>query len=269
MTQDLSKIDIPVNPLMQKVKLPGRIFQLPSRGIFYKDGELSSSIKNGELHIHAMSAIDEINMKNPDMLFSGRAIEEVCRTCIPDVKKPKQLLARDIDAILLFLRVVSYGNLFEIDVKHTCTEAKEQTYSIDIEKLINNIVFLDPTEINDNYQVVLPNEQVVSLQPARYQHVIELLQNNEKRKSFSAKDIQDNIIHNLLNLINDIDGITNREQIEEWLRSVEVKYINAIANKIDVLNNWGPKTVANIVCRDCGEKMEIDIPLNPINFFSE
>ena len=39
------------NPLLQKIRLPGRIFQLPSRGLFYKNGELDESVKNGEIHV--------------------------------------------------------------------------------------------------------------------------------------------------------------------------------------------------------------------------
>jgi hypothetical protein len=160
--------DVPkVNPLLQKVKLPGRIFQLPSRGIFYQDGELSSNVKDGEIHVHAMSAIDEINMKNPDMLFSGKAIEEVCKTCIPDILKPHKLLARDVDAIMLFLRSVTYGNFFEVEIQHTCPDAKKQTYSLNIETLISGMRYLDPTMTDQNYAVNLPNDQVVHLQPAR------------------------------------------------------------------------------------------------------
>ena len=56
------------NPLLARVKIPGRIFQLPSAGIFYKNGELAEGIENGEVHVHPMTALDEINMKNPDKL---------------------------------------------------------------------------------------------------------------------------------------------------------------------------------------------------------
>lgn len=262
--------DVPkVNPLLQKVKLPGRIFQLPSRGIFYQDGELSSNVKDGEIHVHAMSAIDEINMKNPDMLFSGKAIEEVCKTCIPDILKPHKLLARDVDAIMLFLRSVTYGNFFEVEIQHTCPDAKKQTYSLNIENLISGMRYLDPTMTDRNYAVNLPNDQVVHLQPARYEHVIQLLQANESKKEFTAQDLQDNVISNLLNLIDNIDGHSDRELIREWITSVPVTYINRIADKVDQLNNWGPQISVPVGCRDCGEQMEVEIPLNPINFFSE
>lgn len=265
----LEKNEIPTNPLLQRVKLPGKIFQLPSRGIFYTNGELDSSVKNGEIHVHAMSAIDEINMKNPDMLFSGKAIEEVCKTCVSEIKIPKNLLARDVDAILLFLRLITYGNLFEIQIKHTCENAKEQTYSINLEKLIGEMTYLDPTSSDEEYSLTLPNGQVVKFQPARYYHVIELLQATESKTEYSAKDIQDHIMKNLLNLIINVDGITDKKNIEEWLRIIEVKYMNQIAKRIESLNKWGPKTETKIICRDCKTEMDVDIPINPINFFSE
>jgi len=46
------------NPLLAAIKMPGRVFQLPSRGIFYKDGELDETCKNGEIHVQPLSALD-------------------------------------------------------------------------------------------------------------------------------------------------------------------------------------------------------------------
>ena len=61
-----------VNPLLQGIKLPGRTFQLPSRGALYND-ELDGTIVGGEVHVHPMTALTEINLKNPDLLFNGKA----------------------------------------------------------------------------------------------------------------------------------------------------------------------------------------------------
>ena len=109
------------NPLLQKIRLPGRIFQLPSRGLFYNNGELENTVKDGEIHVHAMSAFAEIHMKNPDQLFSGQAVDTVFRECVRGVVEPTKLLAKDVDAILMFLRTVTYGPNYEFTAKHTCT----------------------------------------------------------------------------------------------------------------------------------------------------
>ena len=118
------------NPLLEKIKLPGKIYQLPSRGLFYKSDEINGTVQDAEVHIHGMTAIDEINLKNPDMLFSGKALEVVCKNCIPDINSPMEMLSRDVDAILLFLRIVSYGPSFEIEVTHTCKDAKKHPWRL-------------------------------------------------------------------------------------------------------------------------------------------
>jgi hypothetical protein len=258
----------PANPLMAKIKLPGRIFRLPSGGYLYKNGELSDSCKDGEVHVRPMSALSEIKIKNPDMLFSGQAVREILAECVEEIKKPMELFGRDIDALMCFLRVVTYGPKFRIEADHGCKDSKSNGYEIDIENIIQNIRQLDPTTIGLRYEVKLPNEQVVTLDPIRFKTVVELMQSNNKDLP-TSEDIQMNMINNLLNMINNIDGHSDKELIREWVQAAPATYISAIANALDSSNEWGPKFEQEVECRDCHEKMTIELPLNPVNFFSE
>ena len=81
------------NALLNKIKLPGKRFRLPSLGLFYNDGELDDSVENGEIEVFSMTALDEISLRSPEFLFSGEAIERVFKRCIPEVKKALRLLA--------------------------------------------------------------------------------------------------------------------------------------------------------------------------------
>lgn len=258
------------NPLLEKLKLPGRIFQLPSRGYLYSNGELSSTSQNAEVHVHPMSALDEISMKNPDLLFSGKASDEVFKTCIPDIEKPLDLFGRDVDAVTLFLRIVSYGPNFSVDLKHTCKDAKEHQYNINLEDILNGMKYIDPTLMDELYTITLDNGQVVKTQPLRYKHVIELLQKNQHKKELTADDMKNNLVTNLLNLIVSIDGITDKKLIEEWIRAAQTAYIGKLATKIEQSSDaWGCDMVKELVCKDCGEKMYFEVPINPISFFTE
>src|SRR5271168_5330615 len=170
------------NPLLEGLKLPGRIFQLPSRGIFYHNGELADNVKDGEVHVYPMSALDEINMKNPDQLFSGAAVNTVFATCVKGVKKPSELLSKDVDAIMLFLRAVTYGPSYEFMAHHGCGEFdgvtkpfNDYSYTADIEQLMNEMKMIDPTVVGSMYTVNLANEQTVKLRPNKYQQVIDLI----------------------------------------------------------------------------------------------
>lgn len=266
------------NPLLAKIKLPGRTFQLPSRGALYKNGEVSSV--EGEVHVHPMSALAEISLKNPDLLFNGKALDQVFAECIPEIKKPTELYGRDIDAIMYYLRLVTYGSDFEIRVKHDCAESKlegpdgktdhrEHSYVVNIEELIQQMRFLDPTVAEEEYKTELPNGQVVKVHPVKFEHMIKLFQMNTGKTDFTSDDIKKNVVFNLVNLIESVDGITDKALISEWVSSITTPYQNRIADAIEKTNNWGPEQTVNICCKDCGAYMPVDLPLNPISFFTE
>lgn len=252
------------NPLLQKLKLPGRVFQLPSRGALYRNGELST--QEGEVHVHPMSALTEINLKNPDQLFNGRALEEVCAECVPEIKKPNELFGRDVDALMFFLRLVTYGPQFEVNVKHTCEGAKNHSYVVDIEKMVAEMKPLDPTA---KFEVIIQSGQKVTLHPVKFEHMIKLFQMNAGKKELTPDNVKKNIIFNLVSLVESVDGITDRALIEEWARKLTTPQQNKITDIIDVMNDWGPASTTKLTCKDCGTVMDVELPLNPISFFTE
>jgi len=259
--------DSNTNPLLTKLKLPGRTFQLPSRGALYKNGELGS--EEGEIHVHSLSALAEINLKNPDLLFNGKAIEAVFAECIPEIKKGTLLYGRDIDAIMYYLRIVTYGPQFQINVKHTCDGAKDHSYIVDLEQKLQEMVFLDPMLAEKNFVATMPNGQIVKVHPIRFEHMIKLFQLNAGKQEFTSDDQKKNLVFNLTSVIEEIDGITDRAHIEEWVRAVSSPYHNRITEAIERTNEWGPASTSKLKCKDCGEIIEVELPLNPISFFTE
>jgi len=257
------------NTLLANIKLPGRMFQLPSRGCIYHNGELDASVKNGELHIYPMSTMAEISIKNPDMLFNGTAFQEVFAECVPGVLKPLELAARDIDAIMYFLRVVTYGPHFVIEVAHTCSEAKNHSYIVNLDNQIAEMRFLDPTTPERDWKTILPNGQKVKVGPIRYVHLIELFQANLNKAEYTVDDLKKNAILNLANLIQEVDGITDKSQITEWVKSIPSPWANRIAETSELTNTWGTSSIVNVGCKDCGETMKVELPLNPVAFFTE
>lgn len=278
------------NPLLDALKLPGRIFQLPSRGIFYHNGELADSVKDGEIHVHPMSALDEINMKNPDQLFSGAAVNTVFRQCVDGVVKPSDLLSKDVDAIMLFLRTVTYGASYEFVARHACAtpvvdeegkpvlgpdgqqlikRGKDHTYICDIDALIDRMKLIDPTVIDSLYKVPLSNGQVVKLRPNRYQHVLDIIKANENKKEITAEDQQRNLTMMLLGIIDSVDSTSDPKLIAQWIAKVPSPLINRVADKIDGVNAWGSDLKTTCKCMDCGQDFEVEIPINPVSFFTE
>jgi hypothetical protein len=120
------------NVLLQKIRLPGKRFRLPSRGLFYKDGEIKDTVVDGEVEVFSMTTIDEIALRSPEFLYSGEAIDRVFKRCVPEILKPLRLLTKDVDFILACLRIVSYGGIYQIYAR--CPKCEEKQGIINNEK---------------------------------------------------------------------------------------------------------------------------------------
>lgn len=262
----------PENPLLSRIQIPGETFKLPSCGVFYNNGELSPRVKDAEVHVHPMTVLDEIVIKTPDMLFSGKAVHEVFKRCVPDIAKPEALLAKDVDFLLLCLRKVSYGD--ELELPHThyqCSkrgdEPKSHEYRLNVNHFIQSTKRLDPTTVKNTFRVVLPNEQVVNMQPVRFADFILLMQAQEQESTASPEEQVATLVEALGNIILSVDEITNHDMILEWLRAIKPEYLNKLNEKLEETVQWGPDFKYTVECKDCGEALEVVAPLNPLAFF--
>ena len=257
-----------LNPLLSKLKLPGKILKLPSSGFFYTN-EIDPECK-AEVEVRPMSALAEISIKSPELLYTGKALEDVIRECVPQIKKPLDLFSKDIDAILCFLRMVTYGNELEITATHNCENGEEHSYIVDLNKVVGEMTYLDPTTFKDLYTVQL-DDQTVTLQPLTMRNVVTMLQ-DAKTSSETGKMDTDQmkrfLVSNLLLIIREVDGITDRKMIEEWVRILSAKHVQTIYEKYEKANEWGINTTSKFVCLDCQTEFEMELPLNPANFFS-
>jgi len=261
----------PSNPLVANLKLPGRIFPLPSRALFYRTQELAETVTNGELHVRPMSAIDEIHMKNPDQMYSGDSVKTVLPKCLDGVNKPTELLAKDVDAIMVYLRAVTYGTQYDFTAKHTCDNASFHPYQRDLEEIIQNMKLIDPTTYAEAYSLELPAPlgNKLKLRPTRYVDAIELVKLNQNKTSLTVQDEAENLLLLILGLIESVDGTTERAHIREWLSTIPAPMITKITDKISEIEDWGPDMNTTIKCKDCHEEFTVEIPLNPISFFTD
>ena len=256
-----------INPLLARVEMPGSTFQLPSRGLFYKHGDLRDDVDMGEVHVQPMSAYDEILMKSPDHLFSGEAVEKVFLRCIPQVLKPSKLLAKDVDFLLVCLRQVTFGDEMDIQFTHDCEGAKQHPYVIRLSEFLAGSKKIDPTSITKNYTNTLPNGQVVKLNPSRFEDVIKLYQTSEIGRQITPEEELKTTVLIIRSIIFSVDGNENPADIEEWIEEIPAGWLNSLTNNIEKASDFGPDFTLHTKCKDCGKKIEIQTPVNPISFF--
>ena len=268
-----------VNPLlMSKARIPGETFALPSGGLFYNNGELGQDIRDGEVHVYPMTAYDEILIKTPDLLFNGKAVEEIFSRCIPGVIKPMELIAKDVDFLLIALRLVSFGPQVNVLHKHDCEKPHEHKYEVSIQDFIHRVKRIDANIIGQEYTTKMSNGMVVGLSPMRYGTVVAMMTDVDNERPLSPEEMHKRNSGHMASLISSVtvpgvEGQPNQvvvepSFIEEWVKSLTILDMKALQDALDNQRDWGADTHFDVVCKDCDTKVSVNVPLNPIHFFT-
>lgn len=262
------------NPLLKKLqRIPGETFRLPSKGVFYKNGELDESVVNGEVTVYPMTGYEELIMRSPDMIFQGTAIEKVIARCVPAVIKPMELIANDVDYLLTCIRKVTYGDnikiLYACD-NDQCDIPKEQRthkeYDIKIDNFLQNSKEITKDSI-DKLKFALAEIFEVEMIPAKIADILEI------RRALIPK--YDDVINAsyathlklMSSIIKSVDGIEDKDIITEWVDNLNVEMKNELLEKLKYFNDWGITFDCKFKCKDCGMEVVKTESLNPIDFF--
>ena len=276
------------NPLSKWMRQPEIYIRLPSQGYFSENNDYELSIDN-ELGIAAMTTSDDILLKSPEGLLNGESMATVIRSCAPGIKNVKKLPAPDVDAILLGIRLATYGDSMEFEVQ--CPECQtENTYSTSLSYALENISLLE-----SNYPIKLNNELTVFIRPFYYEDSVkEALQRYHEAQALtllSEADLEDlektkkytESITKIADLMTElcascvikvIDPNNNqveatRADILEWVKNLSKKDAQKITDKVTEINNTGVNKEAEIVCNneECKHEWKAQISFDPSYFF--
>lgn len=268
------------NPLVAGFKkVPGLSIRLPTRALLYEANEVNDTVlKTGEIHIHPMSAKDELILKSPDLLLSGDGFEMVVKRCIPGIKTPLKLFQPDVDAILIGLRIATYGDDLSIRVDNPFYDsekkgsAKELDYTVNLTPILAQSKYVEDLK---DFVITLENKQVVTICPLRYEASLRIVQEDFGEVGVEEKDKEKVLQKKLklfeetvLSMIREVDGITNREQVREWLEILPVSMFRDITEKVDFLANLGPSLLTKVKDPVSDETWDVALPINPADFFA-
>ena len=134
------------NPLSSFYRAPKLYTKLPSLGKYYSS-DVVEMPENGELPVFAMTAKDELLMKNPDALLNGEAVVQVIQSCLPNIKNAKKMLSADVDTLLVAIQGATFGD--DLEVMGNCDKCQGEARGIaSVEKALNSMEVLE-----DEYEV--------------------------------------------------------------------------------------------------------------------
>jgi hypothetical protein len=273
------------NPLVGYFRTPKLYVSLPSQGRFYST-DIIDWPESGELAVYAMTAKDEVVMKNPDALLNGEAVCQVLTSCVPGIHQPKKLLSTDVDTLLVAIQAATQGD--EVDVSATCPKCKNK---MDLKASVSSMMDRMET-MQDEYAVSLDNGLVIGIQPYTYAHTIKsgIAEFKSSRSLKSIADIKDEMeqlsvfntnfqqiaVLNFELLIESVlyiktpDGetVSDKNSIQEFLENCDGAIGKKISEEAKRVNSVGIPSKVTIVCTndECKHEFETEVNFDPVNF---
>ncbi len=234
---------------------------LPSRGRFY-DG--TDGPVDGKIHIRPMTGEEEQILATPRFVKKGIAINMIFSKCIKEAIKPENLLTADRTFLLIYLRGISYGSDYEVQVKCPETDRTFQT-SIDLDSIpVDRCP--DTFSTNDLMGVLPKSGLKFSYRLSKGRDENELQEYRERRlKAFGDSAADDTLLFRTAQLINNIESITEKEEIKVILKNLPIQDVSYLRNLVNE-PPFGVDTKVAIVSPYNNEEFEIDLPLEA-NFF--
>lgn len=272
------------NPLARYYRQPAIYLRLPSQGRFWKQGSLDMP-PNGEIPVLPMSGKDDISIRNADGLMNGSTTVNIIESCCPNIKDAWQCPSVDLDAIMIAIRLASYGSKMAFETK--CNNCQEDlSYEVDLGGLLSSITLPDydkPIDINGLLVYLKPNDYSASndINQQRYvqQRLIKSItssdlpeeQKIEKFKQALA-EMTSATVRKLTDFVDHVitpDGtrVTDPQHIKDFVENADQHTYNTIKDGIFEKNKQYALRDIDIKCGSCNHEDRRAFQFDPGNFF--
>ena len=272
------------NPLKQFFRQPAIYLSLPSGGKYWDTRVLQMPV-NKEIPVYPMTAIDEITYRTPDALFNGQAVVNVIQSCVPAILDAWQVPGVDLNAILIGVRIASYGHDMEMTSKcPSCEEINE--FTLDLRTI------LDKLECPDYSKVIEYGDLEITVCPISYQHqnqtnieqynqqrgiqqiqASEILTDDQKIEQLNAALQKiteltiETVKHSIASIRTPQTVVTEPEHIQEFLVNCDRKLYQQVRDHIISLREQADIKPFDVTCPNCNHKWTQTLTLDQAAFF--
>lgn len=278
-----------INPLSSLMRQPKLKVKLPSRGTYWTEGAIELSEDN-EYPVYSMTAKDEIMLKNPAALANGQALVTIIQSCIPAIKDAWAIPSLDLDALLVAVRIATYGNILKSPVTvNNILFSVDVDLTVILDQLYNDAHWEDELEINEDLKIYikpLTYKMIskVGLEALETQKIMEVV-NNETitedqklelfKRSFNklTQFTLSTVVESIYQVDSGEESVEDEFFIKEFMEQCDSDLFNLVKNRIDKLsaaNGVKPvkvKATEEIKKISKEEEIEVLVEFSPSNFF--
>ena len=273
------------NPLANYFRQPKLYIRLPSHGRFYPEGALDKS-EIDEYPVFAMTAKDELMFKTPDALMNGQATVEVIKSCVPAIRDPWAMPSLDLDALLIAIRIATYGENMEIN--SSCPACKHFN-----EFTMNLVQYLDTiAQTNYDTEVIVPPLHV-HIRPYSYKEISKAaIKSLEQQKIFSIVNNEEmgdeekiekfgesfvkltqltvDVVAGCITKIITPEGeVSDRALISEFVENSPSDVFNSINERVMAMKEQMSLKAQDVECTECNHKWTVEVTMDQTNFFGK
>jgi hypothetical protein len=272
------------NPLKQFFRQPSIYLRLPSLGQYWDQLAIDMP-PNKELPVYPMTAIDEITYRTPDALFNGQAVINVIQSCIPAIRDAWSTPGSDLNAILVAIRIASYGHEMEMTIKCPACET-ESDFVLDLRSVLDKLVGADYSK------AIKQGDLEIAFTPIAYRHQNEtnikqydqqrliqqiqmsdqlsdeqkIEQLNETLQKITTLTIE-TLKYSIASIRTPQSLVTEPEFIHEFLVNCDRKFFTEIRDHIIDLRQQSEIESIGVTCSHCDHKWNQTITLDQAAFF--
>lgn len=272
------------NPLSQYFRQPSIYIKLPSNGSFYPTGTLDMPANN-ELPVLPMTAIDEIAYRTPDGLYNGSSTVSVIQSCCPHIKDAWNMPAMDVDAVLVGIRIATYGH--EMEISTTCPNCNtESDHTLDLRTVLDGLTasnYVEPLvfgdlsvhfkpmsyrQVNANNAIQFEEQKLLSILPdSDIEETKKAQMINEAFKKITDMTI-DALSQSVRAIHTPTAQVNEHEYILEFLRNCDRAVFEKIRDRIVELKTSTEVKPLNFKCASCNHEYTQGFSLEMSNFFA-
>jgi len=271
------------NPLQQYFRQPKVFVSLPSQGIYNDPTAITGDLTR--MPVYGMTGMDEIMLKTPDALITGESTVRVIESCCPNVKDGWAVSNLDVDALLVGIRIATYGNT--MTMVHVCEKCDtENNYDLDVSKFLEHFgqcqfepkVSLEDLVIRirplDYRQVTGFNLEQFALQKRLIQ--ASALENEEEKNKLIGEIYRDlGLLQNKVIIAGieqvELPGgtvVTEQEFITEWIENADKTVFDAVRSQVNKNSEEWRIPTTHVKCDSCEAENSFNVDLDQASFFA-
>lgn len=281
------------NPLSKHFRQPKLYIRLPSQGNYYPNGALERTETN-EYPVLAMTAKDELMFKTPDALLNGQSTVSVIQSCIPNIKNAWTVPSIDIDAILVAIRIATYGEKMDLEITVPgLKENADRGYEIDLRMLLDQMT----ENVYDN--IIDAGDFKIEIEPMSYkrftdialktfeeQRLFRVINNEELSETEKLSQFNESFARltelNISQIANSVvaiqfegeEPVTNKQHIAEFIDNADKDVYKKIITHLDIQKEKFSIKPIEVQCspedieNGAPESFQVPITFDQANFFA-